>query len=483
MRLINIPITIICIIVMLFPSQSKAQYTINDVFGDLIECDTMTRGIFIVWWDNDFDLSSDVDELLDTMLSYRNTCLNILNMADPPNVDDDFYYNVYIHSGGGYFSPNGWGNGQGTDSNGYPFLTLPNGILGDLVNTAHETFHIFQYNATSPGYAYSGDSQWYIEASANWFGAKQNITAPRAFIEAESLVRLPHVPLWLSFDNFPDTYPENWQRYVHQYAMALFLYYLTDVENVSPNLISEGFFLGTIELPQEYLFNQIGSEDFRNYFINWAAHMTNGFDFITDVQEAANEQEFNDYADLADDNEIIETFIDDGTNGWYQPADDVVTNAWSFNTYKLENSLDATYLFEIKGEPMGSYGDPAFFQGKILVRNNAGEATFYDIPMSNDLEGFLMLDLTASDNDIYFIIASMPEIFEDTNAEFQLFPYEMQIDIFDMVDVSELENSNPKTELVRYNLLGQEIDETFEGVQIILYNDGTSEKIYQPKIR
>ncbi|HMQ88974.1 MAG TPA: DUF6055 domain-containing protein, partial [Flavilitoribacter sp.] len=176
---------------LLFTALSgRAQFTINDTFGDLTECDTMTRGIFIVWWDKDFDLTAKADQLLDTMISYRNICLNDLDMADPPNPENGYYYNVYLH-GGGFFAPQNWGNGQGTDSNGFPFLTLPKDAVNDWVNTAHETFHIFQYNANSPGFAYSGDSQWYIEASANWFAARQNPDSPRRFVEAESLVRMP----------------------------------------------------------------------------------------------------------------------------------------------------------------------------------------------------------------------------------------------------------------------------------------------------
>jgi hypothetical protein len=468
-----------CLIAFLYSTQMQAQYTINDVFGDPNECSSMARDIFIVWWDKDFDYSAEVDVMLDQMIEYRNTCLNVLNMMDPPNPIDGYYYNVYLHGDGGYFDVYGWGNGQGTDSNGYPFLTLPYWITPDLVNLAHETFHIFQYNANSPGFAYSGDSQWYIEASANWFAGVENIDAPRAFIEAESLVRLPHVPLWLSYDNFPNTYPQNWQRYVHQYAMALFLFYLTDQEGVSPNLLTEGFFAGTSELPQEYLFNQIGSTGFRNHFMDWAAHMTNNFDFITPEQAEANEMEWNNYADPNDDNEFTETFSESGTNGWYQAENSLITNAWSFNTYQLENNSDNTYTFEINGDPNGSYGDPAYFQGKVMVINSNNETSFYDVPMTNDWQGSLTLELTASDTDVYFIVGSMPEIFRDENAAFQLFPYQIRI-TNGLLSTSEFNITHlERVEVARYNLLGQKIDKSAKGIQIILYDDGSVKKVFE----
>ncbi len=480
----KIATTISLFVILLFSfAPVKAQFTINSVYGNLEECDTMTRGIYIVWWDNDFSFSTQVDVLLDSMNSYRNTCLNELLMSDPPNPIDGYYYNVYVHVPGNtndIFYPYGWGNGQGTDSNGYPFLTLPDGVLDDWLNNSHETFHIFQYNANSPGFSYSGDSQWYIEASANWFAAKQNPSAPRAFIEAESLVRVPEVPLWLSFDNFPSYYPSNWQRYVHQYALALLLFYLTEEAGVSDNMITEGFFNGTDQLPQEYFYDQLGGPVFRNHFIDWAAHMTNQFDFILPYQAVANENEWYDYADLWDDNEFIEVYDNTGSGGWYNPDDSVTTTAWSFNTYKLLNNKTETFTFEIDGDPTGSYGDNAYFQGKVIVQNNRTGTSFHDFNMTNDFQGSLSLNVSPTDTALYFIIASMPEIFEDSNPLFQLFNYDMRISTR-ITGISEPEPLKPTLEIARYNFLGQKVNKETEGFQIILYNDGSTKKIFKYK--
>ncbi|MCB0520033.1 MAG: hypothetical protein H6577_14550 [Lewinellaceae bacterium] len=484
MKFSTYPLKAILIVLTLlfsFPS-ANAQFTINNVFGDLSECDTMTKGIFIVWWDKDFDLADKADELLDTMLSYRSVCLNDVGMMDPPNPMDGFYYNVYLH-GSGFFSSFGWGNGQGTDSNGYPFLTLPTGLANDWPNTSHETFHVFQYNSNSPGFAYSGDSQWFIEASANWFAARQNPDANRRFVEAESLVRLPQVPFWLSYDNFPADYPQNWQRYVHQYALALHLYYLTEVAGVPEDVVTSGLYSGTNELPQEYMYNLIGADNYRQYFIDWATHMTNDFDFIPAIQAATNLNEWNTYADPDDDNEYIAIYENQGTGGWFSPGEDEGTHAWSFNTYKLINSQTKTYTFEVNGIPVGNYGDAAFFQGQVLVRNSDTGASFHDLNMMNNLDGSLSLDLTPQDTAVYFIIASMPEVFRDDNPTFQSFPYQMRIEATETTAVSEPIIPTFKTEIGRYNLLGQEVAENAGGLQLVLFDDGTVEKVFVGKAK
>ncbi|NOQ71413.1 MAG: hypothetical protein GQ574_05405 [Crocinitomix sp.] len=463
--------TLLALILFITLTPAKAQYTINDVFGDLTECDTMTRGGFIVWWDQDFDMTTEAIMLLDSLMSYRDICLDELDMMDPPNPLDDYFYNIYATNGGDFFAPNGWGQGQGTDINGYPFLTLPN--LWDVESVAHEVFHVFQYNATSPGFSYSGDSQWYIEATANWFAGRISEGAPRAFIEAESLVRLPHVPLWLSYDNMPDDYPSNWQRFVHQYAMALWLYYLTDEVGISPDIIAGGLYAGTEELPQEYFFNQIGGSEIRGYFMDWGAHMTNEFDFIIEEQRTANLNEWNWYAELEDDNEFTESYVNAGSDGWVRPSDDEITNAWAFNTFKVENNINQVYTFELMGDETGSYDDPAYFDGRIVVKG-AGGTTFHNLTMTDDFDGKLTLDLSATDTAVFFIIGSIPEIFEDTNPSFQRFGYEMQITTgFSSVN----EQQSFRKEMARYNVMGHRIDQNYQGVQIILFDDGSTQKV------
>ena len=117
---------LILICLFFLPSSLKAQYTINSVYTTLSSCDTMTRGNFIVWWDNDFNYATQADVMLDSLLAIRNTCLNDLNMQDPRSSLEGYYCNIYIHTPGNpldTFIKNGWGNGVGGDVNGYPFMT------------------------------------------------------------------------------------------------------------------------------------------------------------------------------------------------------------------------------------------------------------------------------------------------------------------------------------------------------------------------
>lgn len=489
-------ITIICLLTCLFNTSTilKAQ-TISSEHGNLTFCDTMTRDVFIVWWDKDFDYSAEADILLDSMLSYRNICLNALNMQDPLSIQDGYYCNIYIHTPGDmtdYFTANYpyFGNGVGGDINNYPYMTLPNFVLdpyyagftyGRWINLAHETFHIFQTRGMwdlTPGIYLTDDGDWFVEASANWFAYDLYPDYIRSFVESEILVRIPHVPLWLGWSNLPGYYPDNWQRQVHQYALSTFLYYLTNTFGITDSALVSVFYSGTNLTPQAYLYNQLGGEVFRNQFIDCAAHMTNHFDFISSEQAEGAQHEWDTYADPSDDNQFIQTYINTGSDGWFRPDDDVTTNAWSFNTYKLENNVSQSYTFEIRGDETGTYGDAAYFQGKVLVQNALTGASFHDLVMTSSLEGALTLNLTPNDTSIYFIIAAMPEIFIDDNPLFQLFPYEMRISA-GAVDISDLDCENCSTyEIARYNVLGQEVDKHAGGLQFVLYNNGHIEKVF-----
>lgn len=457
---------------------STAQYTINAEYGNLTDCDTMTRGIYLVWWDNDWDYSADASEMLDSMIAYRTACLTEHGMQDPPNPTDGYFYNVYIHHGADIF-PAWWANGQGTDANGYPYLTLPVGAHMDWVNVAHETFHIFQYSATSPGFSYSGDSQWYIEASANWFAAVENLDNDAAFVEGESLIRLPHVPLWLSYDNFPAYYPQNWQRYVHQYAMAMFLFYLTETADVPTSLITAGMYTGTTQMPQQYMFNQIGPQQFRQHFIDWAARMSNDFDFLDPDYVDRFEIEWENYADSWDDKEFELILTDEGTNGWHRPSDSTITTAWSFNSYKLHNSAAASYLFELNGDNTGSEGSPTYFKGQLVVQNSISGTTFHDLDMTSAHDGSFQLDVTETDTSIYFIVASMPEVFTGMD---QLYGYEMQV-TKGITGIADRILVGAAKEIGRVDLLGRPVSKEDRGVQFILYDNGAVIKEMQMRSR
>ena len=479
---IKVALTFTCL--LFFAFTSKAQYSINNEFATTSSCDTMTRGIFIIWWDNDFNYSAQASTMLDSLAAIRTTCLNDLNMQDPLNAQDGYYCNIYIHTPDNpldTFFVNGWGNGVGGDANGYPFMTLPNFILGNELNLAHETFHIFQTHGmwdVTPGIYLTDDGGWFVETTAEWFAYKRYPNHEYAFITSEIIVRIPQVPLWLDWWNQPGNYPNNWQRTVRQYGLGTFLYYLTNVAGIPDTVLSATFYSGTNFTPQEYLYNQIGAVDWRNYFIDGAAHMTNNFDFIAPSKVTEAILEWETYADPLDDNKFIQTYTNTGSNGWFQPDDTLTTNAWSFNTYKLLNTNNETYTFQINGNATGSYGDDSYFQGKVLVQNSITGASFYDLVMNNDYQGTLSIELTPNDTAAYFIIGSMPEYFEDYNTSFQLFPYEMKISTGEITGLSEIELSSKRFEVARYNLLGQKVDKNEGGLQFIKYNDNTVRKIF-----
>ncbi len=477
-------------------SSLNAQYTINSVHTNTTECDTITRGPFIIWWDTDFDYSTEANEMLDSIMSYRTYCLNELNMQDPLSVQNGFYCNIYIHDSGNpldILGNNGWGNGVGGDSNGYPFMTLPDFVIapnyggtpiGRWRNFAHEVFHLFQSHGmwdVTPGIYNSDYGGWYVEATANWFSYIRYPFEAYSFVESEILLGVPQVPIWLDFYNgVPAGYPQNWQRDVHQYAMSTFFYYLTNVVDIPETDISEIFYSGTTINPQEYLFNLLGDSLFRKYFIDCAAHMHNNFDFLTPTQANNARNEWNDYAESSDNNKFIESYTNTGTYGWVRPSDDKTTTSWSFNTFKLNNSENETYTFELNGDETGNYGDNSFFQGKIVVLNSVSGSSFYDLNMSNDQQGALNITLTPQDELVYFIVGSMPEKFVDVSPNFQLFPYEVRITAQSELGIESLESNKTKIEVERYNLMGQKITQDCSGFQIVKYNDGSSKKVYIP---
>ena len=113
-----------------------------------------------------------------------------------------------------------------------------------------------------------------------------------------------------------------------------------------------------------------------------------------------------------------------------------------------------------------------------MVQNSISGTSFHDLNMVNNYEGPLSLSLTASDTAAYFIIASMPEYFADNNGSFQRFGYNMRISTGVTANSALEDLEKPKKEVARYNILGQPVRREMGGLQIILYNDRTTEKVY-----
>ncbi|MHC4744799.1 MAG: DUF6055 domain-containing protein, partial [Planctomycetota bacterium] len=420
MRKLNLLIVLPALLML---STSAQAYTLLTQWGSTSTCGYRTQGGFVVWWDDKFDYYDDAGVILNELIDIQTTCLNDLGMGDPPNILDGYYYNVYIHDPGNDLFPDGWAMGQGTDMYGYPYLTLPVCCHMDMSGVAHEGFHIFQYNATSPGFAYSGDSEWYVEATANWFAADRYPNDIGAYVGASAIKHLPHLPMWATYTN---TGISNWQRGMHAYGMNTFLNHLTFECGVTPYFIAHGFYAGTSDLPQKYLYDNIGAANLRQYYADFAVRLAADYDlpFISSAQAVEAESHFSAYGDPSDEFSIVETYNDTGTGGnWVRPSTDYVTRAWAFNVYKINNTQTTSYTFQLDGDPQGSTGTTSYFQGKI-AKTDGSTTTYYDLDMTSSQNGNKTINVSSSDTEIYFVVISMPQHFS-TN---QTYSYQIHIE-------------------------------------------------------
>ena len=402
-----------------------APYAIKSTYATAETCDYKSQGVFIVWWDKKFDYATQAAATIKTLAAVRDECLGTYQMSDPPNPLAGFYYNVYLHNGSDLFKPQGWAMGQGTDENRYPFLTIPIGYAttGNS-GLQHEGFHIFQYKANSPGFVYRGDSQWFIEATANWYAVTKHPQSNEGYITASAVTANPQVTLWYTFENREPGDKNNWQRCNHLYGMHTFMNYLTDVRKVPQALMVEGFFAKTSQLPQEYLSRKLGAAEFAGLYADFAAHNVSGFPEFPAGTEARAAEELKNYGDAQDVHPLVQTYANEGTGGnWVRPPKDFVTRGWAYNVYKINNSAAATYTFQIKGDAKGSDGAAAAFQGRVVVRTGA-TARQYPLTMADATSGQQMVEVAATDADVYLIVAATPDCFRGN----QTYSYEVKID-------------------------------------------------------
>lgn len=397
---------------------------LRTAFGSIETLNVAVDEIFAIWWSPEFDHEGDVATMFQYLNQVRQDCIELYGMEDPPNPPAGYYYNVYIHHGQDETAlPDFWGNGQGTDSNGMPFLTLPDGAHIDYANLSHEGFHIFQYAANSEGFAYAGDSQWYIEASAQWYMSQNVPDHVNTFIEAGAISSNPHVALWHSFSNEASGDPRDWLFQVRQYGMHTLLYYLNTEASMDPEIITSGFYANTVLSPQEYIYTNFGGENLRNHFADWTAHNTAEFDYISREQyeRALLEVEF--VADPDNLNPFVHEVSDDEVNGTFSPEDALTPRGWSYNVIKINNSENATYSFNLTGVAEGSEGGQAHFEARIIVMSPDTETRYIDINMEDALTGSGSVEVSGSETEVYLNIVAVPEHFGGN----QTYDYEVTI--------------------------------------------------------
>lgn len=393
-------------------------------FGDPMQLQVRTHGIWAIWWDPLFDHEADTTWLFDHLDEVRCRAINDLAMQDPPNPGRGVFYNVYIHHGDQDGFPDGWGNGQGTDGFGNPYLTLPNGAHLDEGNVDHEGFHVFQYSGNSPGFTYAGDSQWYVESGAQWYTAWRQPLGIDTFVEAGAIDGNPHLALWHSFSNQAPGDPTDWMFQVRQYGMHTYLFYLTEFAGVAHDVITSGYYGEVVVSPQQYHYEQVGPDTLRGHFADWAAHNTAGFDYLTPEQVERARIEVDHVGDPANMHPYVAEYADTGTAGaWLRPPAELTARGWSYNVVRIDNTAAATYTFAVAGDPAGSEGAASHFEGRVVVMTPAG-AEYTELTMSSDQDGEATVSVDATASEVFLVVAAVPEHFGGN----QTYGYEYRID-------------------------------------------------------
>ena len=408
-----------------------AKFKIQSEHGDLTQCDTLSKGNYLVWWDNDIDLKPQVSRMLDSIQAYQKTCVEKLGMQVPNNAKKGVYFNIYVHRGGDpedYFTglDTEFGNYVGGNKFDLPIMALPFDLINDFQNVAHETFHVFQDQQNSPGME-KDDSFWYYEATADWFSYVRYPNLTRSFQGAYMLTAIPEAPLWSFDSNFPTGYPTGWKRSNHSYALSNVLYYFSEIEKIDPLNITGSFYAKTNKTAQEYLYDAIGEGKMKGYFLNAAARMVNDHDFLTRAQYANSvELALSDDDQPQDNNQFVLELTDQGTSTWFRPTKKQVTNAWSFNTVKLNSTASSNYNLQFKGDVKGDFGSDSHFGLKIVVKKGE-DVRFIDVNMTETLEAQHSLNLKDGET-AYVVIASTPEVFQMLGNDYQKFSYQLKLD-------------------------------------------------------
>ncbi|MEM8945600.1 MAG: hypothetical protein AAGD11_10495 [Planctomycetota bacterium] len=385
-----------------------------------------TDGIFAVWWDPQAgNINPSADATFALLNEVRNDLTQKMGFSDPPNVAAGKYFNVFVHRGDDDRFPGFFGNGVGFEADSeLPDLAVPEGLHDDRSNMLHEAFHIFQTSLDYQVVDFNPSAVWIVEASAEWYQASRNSNDPRSFVVSGSPYALPHLPLWYTVGQEPaGVVPNNeWLYGVRDYATSVFLYYLTNVETVDPAIVSGVYTTPTQLTPQQYIYNEVGGDNLRRMFADWAVRTAAGFDYLTEEQVAFT---FSTLDSETQPSDILNNILElnaSNADGSFSPDPVLTPGGWAYNSIKINNDQDLTYTFDLIGDATGSEGAPAHFEARVAVVSG-DSITYQDLVMDDDLTGQFVLNASSSDSEIYFVVASVPDFLEGSQT------YDYTVDI------------------------------------------------------
>uniref|UniRef100_A0A7S1BDQ9 Peptidase M60 domain-containing protein n=1 Tax=Corethron hystrix TaxID=216773 RepID=A0A7S1BDQ9_9STRA len=348
--------------------------------------------------------------MIQRLNNVRKISIQSFKMKDPPQKATGYYYNIYIHHDGEDMFPKEWAVGQGTDGYNHPFLTFAPPYHADVGYLDHEGFHVFQYMSNSPGFAYSGDSAWYIEATATWFDNYRNYKRNDLGFGCGAIEAIPHQALWHSNDNGAPGDPINWSTGVRQYAMSVLLFYMTEIAKISRSALIKGFYGNVSELPQEHLFRKtIGARKLRQIFADWASHNVNDFDYLRKAQVESSREEVTFYGDKTLFRPYaISSSINAVLNKRRAPPKKYRPRGWSYNTIKLNtNGNTGFYRVRINGISKGSERATSYFEARVVITGTR-KTRFVKINMRRGLIGNIRVKLVNGDKMMFLVIAAVP---------------------------------------------------------------------------
>jgi hypothetical protein len=321
------------------------------------------QGMWAVWYNPAFFTAAEAQATADGLDSARCAAFTDYGMRWPSNIAAGVRFNVYLHVPGqdDGFGQFGWGNGVGGNDTGLPFMTLPQGVHTETSNLDHEGFHVFQWEASSPGFVNDGDSGWFIETSAQWFMAERDPDRADIHMTASAIAAMPHLSMWHGFYNVQPQDPVHWITENRQYAMHLFVRHLGEVHGLPDLTVTRGFFDGTTLLPQEYLARALGHDVMANAWADFAALMTASFvegpgrpmprwELTTRQRDASLAERARFMAE--DPHPGVEHYVTLTLRtgmGWHAPPERLRPRPWSWNVVRLADP-DGVQVITLEGK-------------------------------------------------------------------------------------------------------------------------------------
>jgi len=421
------------------PRPPNASKGVRDAMSGVCTGEERSDNFVLKWGTAQVPSDDNIQKIMESLETSWQYQLNVMGHAHPYG-SSSYLFNVYIGDSGGCApSARGMGGYYTTDSDGWPFIVLSQGVFNypesGITTVAHEFYHAVQdaEGAYRTGY----DVQWWWEATAMWAEGEVYAATEDYYKFLHGYAFQPHHQL-NAFESVDSVNPSLDQY--HQYGASIWPRYLTeyvtDWRTIRNSWSMAQSTSDPIEIMRVDLATELGLDldvvfgDFAAHNATWDYHHGDNIsDFLEYIADTSMDYDY----EILDQREVAVLGSRGTSSGLQRAPSETLPERYGYNIIRLYNPPEGDVIFRFEGDSVGSDDSEAGWQVRVVTETPS--RVRYATMEVEDYAGELELETVGTEENLYLVVAAISPRWN----EGETFGYRYEVEV-DSVSSGQTEN-------------------------------------------